>query len=99
MMTLPPHAGGLAASLAAGLVAGFVVGVAHFALLARNLRLFAAGRLAAAFGLQFVRLAVTVACFAVLAWRFGAAAALAGLAGLLLARTWRLRRNGTGAGP
>src|SRR5574337_2168520 len=49
MMTLPPHAGGLAASLAAGLVAGFVVGVAHFALLARNLRLFAAGRLAAAF--------------------------------------------------
>ncbi|MBS0316464.1 MAG: hypothetical protein JSR49_05005 [Proteobacteria bacterium] len=99
MTPLPLHAGALVASLAAGLAAGFVLGVAHFAMLTRNLRLFAAGRLAVAFGLQFMRLAVTVACFAGLAWRFGAGTALAGLVGLLLARTWLLRRTGTGAGP
>ncbi|WP_077561672.1 ATP synthase subunit I [Polaromonas sp. C04] len=97
MMPPPPHAGALAASLVTGLGAGFALGVVHFATLARNLRLFAAGRLAAAFGLQFVRLAVTIACFAVLARQCGAGAVLAGLAGLLLARTWLLRR--TGAGP
>lgn len=94
MMPLPPHAGALTVSLGAGLTAGFALGLAHFGTLARNLRLFAAGRVAAAFGLQFVRLAITIACFAVLAWRFGAGAALAGLAGLLLARTWLLRRTG-----
>ncbi|MDR3453740.1 MAG: ATP synthase subunit I [Rhodoferax sp.] len=96
-MPLPLHAGALAAPLVAGLAAGFVLGLAHFATLARNLRLFVAGRLAAAFGLQCVRLAVTIACFAVLARWFGAGAVLAGLAGLLLARSWLLRR--TGAGP
>lgn len=96
MMPLPPHASALAASLAAGLGTGFVLGTAHFVTLARNLRLFAAGRPAAAFGLQFARLAVTVSGFAALALLLGAGAALAGLAGLLLARAWLLRRIGAG---
>ncbi len=96
MMLLPSHALALAASLAAGLAAGFALGLAHFATLARNLRLFAAGRLAAAFGLQLVRMTLTAACFVALALLLGAGALLAGLASLQLARTWLLRRPGAG---
>lgn len=83
----------LAATLAAGFAAGLVLGTLHFASLARNLALFAAGRTAAAFGLQLARLAATLAGFAVLA-RFGPVPVLAALAGLLAARGLALRRHG-----
>ncbi|MEO6972591.1 MAG: ATP synthase subunit I [Rhodoferax sp.] len=96
MTLLPSHAFTLATPMVAGLAAGFAIGLAHFATLARNLRLFAAGRVAAAFALQLVRMAVTVACFVALAVLLGAGAVLASLAGLLLARTWLLRRSGAG---
>lgn len=79
--------------LAAALLVGVLAGLLHFASLALNLRLFTGGRVAAGLGLQLLRLALTAAVLAGLA-RLGVGAVLAGALGLLLARSWVLRRRG-----
>jgi F1F0 ATPase subunit 2 len=82
--------------LIAGAAVGFAAGVLHFASLHWNGRLFAAGRMAAAFGVQVARIAIACAILFVLA-RAGAAAFLAGAAAFLLARQfvmWPLYRRG-----
>lgn len=76
---------------AGGLLAGGLLGLAHFASLRANARLFAGGGAARAFGLQALRFALLAAGLGGLA-RFGAAALLAGALGLLLARGAVLRR-------
>ena len=81
----------LAAQLGAGLLAGLLVGVVHFASLAFNLRLFTAGRVLPALGLQLLRVGLSVALLAALI-RLGLAALLAGAGGLLLVRQLFIRR-------
>lgn len=76
-----------------GLLLGLLVGAVHFAGLALNLRLFTAGRVSAALGLQLLRLSVSVALLASLI-RLGIGPLLAGALGLLLARQGLIRRHG-----
>ncbi|ACO78179.1 lipoprotein [Azotobacter vinelandii CA] len=79
--------------LGLGLLVGLLAGWAHFSSLAANLRLFTAGRIAAALALQSLRLGLTVAVLAGLI-RLDLGALLAGACGLLLARRRLLRREG-----
>ncbi|WP_043286400.1 ATP synthase subunit I [Paraburkholderia oxyphila] len=74
----------------AGLAAGVGTGAAHFAALCWNARLFASGRVGFALGAQAVRCVLTALLLFALV-RAGAAAVLAGMAGLLLARHGALR--------
>lgn len=76
-----------------GLAAGTALGLAHFASLAWNTRLYVTGGAARALAVQLLRLAVLAAAFAGLA-RLGALPLLAGALGLLLARQLVLRRLG-----
>jgi F1F0 ATPase subunit 2 len=76
-----------------GLAAGAALGLAHFASLAWNTRLYVSGGAARAFAVQLLRLAVLAAALAGLA-RLGAPPLLAGALGLLLARRLVLRRLG-----
>jgi len=77
-----------------GLLAGMAVGLAHFATLWWNTRLFTgSGSIFAAFGLQLGRFAMVVAVFFGLA-KFGALPLLAGALGLLLARHIVIKRIG-----
>ncbi|MBY4868874.1 hypothetical protein DIE14_13820 [Burkholderia sp. Bp9017] len=73
-----------------GVAAGLALGAWHFGSLAWNCRLFAAGRVACALGLQGARIAIAVAVLVALA-RIGAAAVVAGALGLLVARAVALR--------
>ena len=91
MTDLPLLAG--AWPLAVALLVGVLAGLLHFASLALNLRLFTGRRVAAGLALQLLRLALTAAVLAGLA-RLGVGAVLAGALGLLLARSWVLRRRG-----
>lgn len=76
-----------------GLLVGLLAGGLHFAGLALNLRLFTGGRVAAALGLQLLRLGLTVTLLASLI-RLGVGPLLAGALGLLLARQGLIRRYG-----
>lgn len=71
---------------------GLALGYAHFATLRLNTRLYLQHAVAAAAGLQLLRLAVSVTALALCA-RAGALALLLAFAGLLAARTWLLRRQ------
>lgn len=82
--------------LGCGLLAGVLAGVLHFHLLARNVRLFTAGRVGPGLLLQSARLAATGTVLVALA-RLGAGAVLAGAVGVLLARHRALRRAGSEA--
>jgi len=75
-----------------GLAAGTAAGAAHFAALRWNARLFAAGRMGVALGVQAMRCGLTALLLFALA-RTGVAALLAGMAGLLLARHAVLREK------
>jgi F1F0 ATPase subunit 2 len=76
-----------------GLAAGMALGLAHFASLAWNTRLYVKGGAARALTVQLLRLALLALAFAWLA-RSGALPLLAGALGLLLARRLVLRRLG-----
>ncbi len=80
--------------LGCGLLAGVLAGSLHFHLLARNVRLFTAGRVGPALLLQLARLAATATVLVALA-RLGFGAVLAGLVGVLLARHRAVRRAGS----
>ncbi|MFM0593672.1 MULTISPECIES: N-ATPase subunit AtpR [Paraburkholderia] len=83
----------IAAQLAMGLALGTLAGAWHFMSLRWNWPLFAQGRAATALVLQLSRFAVTGALLLLLA-HAGALALLAGMAGILLARTIAVRRAG-----
>ncbi|NYH21022.1 N-ATPase subunit AtpR [Paraburkholderia bryophila] len=83
----------IAAQLAMGLALGTLAGAWHFMSLRWNWPLFAQGRAATALALQLSRFAVTGALLLLLA-HAGALALLAGMAGILLARTIAVRRAG-----
>jgi F1F0 ATPase subunit 2 len=72
---------------------GLALGILHFAALRRNADLFARGAIGRAAALQLLRLAATVAAFA-LAARQGALSLLLAAAGFLLARHVVVRRLG-----
>lgn len=94
--TIAPPAPILAIGI--GLLAGLLVGIGHFTQLRRSLGLLAAGRLGLAFAQQALRVLVSAALLAALAW-LGVAALLAGLAGFLLARRWLLRQKNASIPP
>ncbi|MBC8751125.1 MULTISPECIES: ATP synthase subunit I [Paraburkholderia] len=83
----------IAAQLSMGLALGTLAGAWHFVSLRWNWPLFAQGRAAAALALQLVRFAPTGALLLMLA-HVGALALLAGMAGILLARTIAVRSRG-----
>ena len=93
----PPAVASLAAAML-GVAVGLVLGAWHFGSLAWNGRLFAAGRVACALGLQGARIAIAVAVLVALA-RLGAAAVVAGALGLLVARAVALRYAGALTAP
>ena len=75
-----------AALIVGGLAAGFALGLAYFALLARTVRLFAAGESTLpVIGLYAARVGLAVATFVGLA-AMGAMPLLAGLGGFIVAR-------------
>lgn len=99
--TLCAHIAALPALPAAalGLAAGAGIGLVHFAQLRRGVRLLAAGRLHPALAGLTLRVSLSAAALATLAW-LGRWALLAGLAGFLLARHAMLRRaRASGGGP
>ena len=75
-----------------GIAAGAVIGFIHFASLKWNTRFYIAGGFAKAAALQFVRFAVLVAGFALVA-KLGWAALLAATAALTVVRMVILRRE------
>lgn len=77
----------------AGLGVGAVLGLAHFASLAWNTRLYARGGAALGLAVQLARLALVVAVLYGLV-RLGAGALLAGALGFLAARHVVMRRAG-----
>ncbi|VWC82364.1 hypothetical protein BCO18175_02794 [Burkholderia contaminans] len=93
----PPAVASVAAAML-GVAVGLVLGAWHFGSLAWNGRLFAAGRVAYALGLQGARIAIAVAVLVALA-RLGAAAVVAGALGLLVARAVALRYAGALTAP
>ena len=76
---------GFAAQAAVGFVAGLVVGVAYFASLWWNTRLFTTGSFGRAIALQFGRIAAAVAVLIILA-RLSLVTLLFGAFGFLMAR-------------
>ena len=76
-----------------GLAVGTLAGTWHFMSLRWNWPLFAQGRAAAALALQLARFALTGALLLMLA-HAGPLALLAGMAGILLARTIALSSRG-----
>ncbi|HYS64311.1 MAG TPA: ATP synthase subunit I [Paraburkholderia sp.] len=89
--SLPP----LAAQFALGLAVGTLAGAWHFVSLRWNEPLFASGKAMTALVLQLARFALTGALLLMLA-HVGALALLAGMTGILLARTVAMRRHGGG---
>ncbi len=84
--------------LAAFAGAGVVLGLAHFAALRANVRLYVApGPIWLAIGLNLLRLALTGGGFAATVVFGSATAALAALAGFLLARALLIRTAWSGA--
>lgn len=81
-----------AVGVAVAVAAGFALGLAYFAALRANVRLYADGRPAAALAVHAARTAVVVAA-AVAAARAGAVPLLAALAGFVAARTVVVRRT------
>lgn len=77
-------------TVAAGFMGGLATGGILFATLGWNSRLFAGGRVLAAFAAQVLRLAIAAAMLAALV-RLGAGALVAAMAGILIARGWTLR--------
>ncbi len=74
-----------------GLALGLPAGVAYFAALRRNVRMYVDGGFGgAAVGLHLLRLTVAVTLFVLLA-KVGAGALLGGLSAFLLARAFALR--------
>ncbi len=80
---------GFAAQAAVGLMAGLVVGVAYFASLWWNTRLFTTGSAGRAIALQLGRIAAAVAVLVLLA-RLSLVTLLFGALGFLVARFWLL---------
>lgn len=87
-VTLAPAAG-----LALGLAVGGVLGLVHFASLDWTVRCLTDGLALRAAALQIARFALVAVTFLGLA-QLGAAALIAGLLGLMLARRVVLRRRG-----
>jgi F1F0 ATPase subunit 2 len=84
---------GFAAQAAVGFIAGLVVGVAYFASLGWNTRLFTTGSSVKAIALQLGRIAAAVAVLILLA-RLGLVTLLFGALGFLVARFSLLWRFG-----
>ncbi|SAK99105.1 N-ATPase, AtpR subunit [Caballeronia arationis] len=80
-----------AAQIPVGLIAGFVAGLIHFTTLHRNVELLAFGSPGKALAMQCARLGLLLVILFVLA-KLGAWALLCGAAGLLVARSVKLRR-------
>lgn len=75
------------------LIVGIAAGGVYFALLWRNVALFARGEAARALGMQLTRLLFITAVLGVAVW-FGAPSLLACAAGIVVARLLALRRVG-----
>jgi F1F0 ATPase subunit 2 len=84
----------IVAQLAVGVAIGLLAGAWHFVSLRWNGPLYAQGRAVAALAVQLGRFALTAALLLMLA-HAGALALLAGMAGILLARTVAVRSRGT----
>ena len=82
----------LAVNAALGFVVGLAVGFAHFATLAWNARLFVAGSMAMAIGIQMVRIGL-VALVLILLARHNFVSFVAGALALLAARAIVLSRQ------